>query len=538
VTVGVASRGTPGLLVTAALSLALAISAARAGESPRPCPAGADIACTAQGAIRGEAEGDLLAFKGLPYARPPVGELRWRPPAPPISWQGVRDGSRYRAECPQIVSKKVVGDEDCLTLNIWRPREGSAQRLPVMVFLTGGGNHGLSGQGSANFGGVRYAGGALVPSGVVFVSFNIRLGVLGFLAHPALDAERPERVSGNYGNLDQIAMLQWLRANIAAFGGDPQRIMLFGTSAGGGNICALISSPLARGLFHAAAMQSSVPTGCEIQTLADMQQRTGQRVVKAAGCDGEPDVAACLRRKSAVEMVSAVPAVTNVFPRTYGPNMDGLVFPDQPLKIVSRRAHAAMPIIIGNTADETLGWVRGGTAIADAPTYAAEIEKVFGAPARERILAAYPLSAYASPEDAFIRLTTDGQFTCPSRRVARAFSAAQKEPVYRYLFAHSMENDPPLKAVRANHTIEHAFLFPFQGTYTPNDADAAVQRSIVRYWTQFAKRGDPNDGAGPRWPVAAGDAYLEIAASPSARNGPGPGQCDMWDALPVQWPHL
>ena len=533
----IASRHASGRLAAAALTLALAVPVAYAGESPRPCPAGADIACTAYGAVRGAPEGDLLAFKGLPYARPPVGDLRWRPPTAPASWQGVRDGSRYGAMCPQIVSKKVVGDEDCLTLNVWRPREGSAQRLPVMVFLTGGGNNGLSGQGSANFGGVRYEGGALVPYGVIFVSFNIRLGALGFLAHPALDAERAERVSGNYGNLDQIAMLQWLKANIAAFGGDPQRIMLFGTSAGGGSICALISSPLARGLFHAAAMQSSVPTGCEIPTLADVQQRTGQRVVKAAGCDADADVAACMRRKTAEEIVSAVPAGTNVFPRTYGPNMDGQVFPDQPLKIISRRGHSAMPIIIGSTADETLGWVRSGTAIT-AETYAVEVEKVFGAAARDRILAAYPPSSYASPQDAFIQLTTDGQFTCPSRRVARAFSAAQKEPVYRYLFAHTMENDARLKPVRANHTIEHAFQFPFQGSYKPNDADMAVQRTIVRYWTQLAKAGNPDNGIDPEWPVASGDAYLEITASPIARTGPDRSRCDLWDALPVQWPHL
>jgi len=259
----------------------------------------------------------------------------------------------------------VAGKEDWLSLNVWRPRTLPAQPLPVMVFLTGGGNHGLSGVGTENFGGVGYNGGALVPEGVVFVSFNIRLGVLGFLAHAALDAERPERVSGNFGNLDQIAMLQWLRQNVAAFGGDPQRIMLFGTSAGGGNICALISSPLARGLFHASAMQSSVPTGCEMPTLAEVQSRTGERVVKAAGCESAADIAACLRGKRVTEMVAAVPAVTDVLSRTYGPNVDGVVFPDQPIKIIARRAHAAMPIIIGTTTDETTGWVRAGAPITD-----------------------------------------------------------------------------------------------------------------------------------------------------------------------------
>ena len=511
-----------------------------AADSPtKPCAVtGEDVACTAQGAVRGVIESDMLAFKGLPYARPPVGILRWRPPGTPSAWEGARDGSRFGAICPQIIANKVAGEEDCLTLNVWRPRSLPATPLPVMVFLTGGGNHGLSGVGSAGFGDVKYNGGALVPEGVVFVSFNIRLGVLGFLALPALDAERPEGVSGNYGNLDQIAMLKWLKQNIAAFGGDPQRIMVFGTSAGGGNICALISSPLARGLFHAAAMQSSVPTGCEIPTLAEVQGRTGQRVVKAAGCDSAADIAACLRGKTVAEIVSAVPAVTNVLPRTYGPNMDGVVFPDQPLKIIARRAHTSMPIIIGSTADETVGWVRTGTPITDAATYAAEIEKTFGAAARDRILAAYPAADYPTPQKAFIQLTTDAQFTCTSRRVARVFASAQKEPVYRYMFSHTMENDPRLKAVAANHTIEHAFQFPFSGKYKPVEADLTVQKFMVGYWSRFARTGNPGNARDPQWPVAAGDAYLEIAVAPSAKRGPDAAKCDFWDALAVQWPHL
>src|SRR5246127_2390696 len=150
-----------------------------------------------------------------------------------------------------------------------------------MIWLTGGGNFSYSGQGSPGFGGVAYNGVELVPQGVVYVSYNPRLGVLGFLAHPALDAERPEKISGNYGSLDQIAMLRWLKRNIATFGGDPDKIFLFGTSAGGGNICALMTSPLTRGLIHCVAMQSSVPTGGEIQTMADAEEGTGRKVAQA-----------------------------------------------------------------------------------------------------------------------------------------------------------------------------------------------------------------------------------------------------------------
>ena len=243
----------------------IAISAASlfsvvASAQPLTCaPESPDVVCTGQGAVRGVAEGRTLAFKGIPYAQAPVGPLRWKPPVPAARWEGVRDGSRYGAMCPQIIAGEVKGDEDCLYVNVWRPREKPDRPLPVMVWLTGGGNHSFSGEGSGGFGGVVYNGEQVTPEGVVFVSYNLRLGALGFLAHAALDAERPEKVSGNYGSLDQIAMLQWIKRNIAAFGGDPSRVFLFGTSAGGGNICALMTSPLTRGLIHGVAMQSSVP---------------------------------------------------------------------------------------------------------------------------------------------------------------------------------------------------------------------------------------------------------------------------------------
>src|SRR5712671_1675809 len=245
----------------------------------------------------------MLAFKGIPYARPPVGPLRWKPTEAAEGWSGVRDGSRFGAICPQIIGQEIKGDEDCLTVNVWRPRVKPAQAQPVMVWLTGGGNHSFSGQGSAGFGGVTYSGEKLVPHGVVVVSYNLRLGVLGFLAHPALDAERPEKISGNYGSLDQIAMLRWLKANIAAFGGDPNKIFLFGTSAGGGNICALMTSPLTRGLIHGVAMQSSVPMGCEIQTLDGARKGTGAKVASATGCNTADHIAACLRGKSTADIV-------------------------------------------------------------------------------------------------------------------------------------------------------------------------------------------------------------------------------------------
>jgi para-nitrobenzyl esterase len=523
--------------ILAAFLFAVAASSASA-QAPGCTTDDPDIACTQQGAVRGVVEADILAFKGIPYARPPVGPLRWKPTEAAEAWSGVRDGGRFGAICPQIVGQEIKGEEDCLTVNVWRPRVKPAQPLPVMVWLTGGGNHSLSGQGSAGFGGLIYSGEKFVPQGVVFVSYNLRLGVLGFLAHPALDAERPEKISGNYGSLDQIAMLGWLKANIAAFGGDPNKVFLFGTSAGGGNICALMTSPLTRGLIHGVAMQSSVPNGCEIQTLDNARQGTGVKVAAMVGCEAAADVAACLRGKSTAEIVAAVPGTFTVLPRLYGPNVDGQVFPEQPLKLIMAGKYPPMPLIIGNTLDETMPWADTAGRVTDEASYVAAIDKVFGAASREKILAQYPMKSYPTPRLAFMRVTTDAEFTCQSRRVARAFSKMQHEPVYRYIFTQAQENDPALKAGGVAHTIEHAFLFP--GRYQPTEAEAAIQRQMAGYWTRMARTGNPNGGSDPQWPAstADNDDHLEIGGTTAAVKGPAEAKCDFWDTVPLTQPHL
>jgi para-nitrobenzyl esterase len=524
--------------LTKLLILFLLAVTASAASAQAPICTDPDIACTQQGAVRGVVEGDMLAFKGIPYARPPIGLLRWRPTEAAEAWSGVRDGSRFGSICPQIVGQEVKGDEDCLTVNVWRPRAKPEQALPVMVWLTGGGNHSLSGQGSAGFGGLTYSGDRFVPQGVVFVSYNLRLGVLGFLAHPALDAERPEKISGNYGSLDQIAMLRWLKANIAAFGGDPNKVFLFGTSAGGGNICALMTSPLTRGLIHGVAMQSSVPNGCEIQTLDNARKGTGVKVAAAVGCETAADVATCLRGKSVAEIVSAVPGTFTVLPRVYGPNVDGHIFPDQPLKLIMEGKYPTMPVIIGNTLEETMPWADTAGGVTDEASYAAAIDKVFGTISRQRILAQYPVKSYPTPRLAFMRVTTDAEFTCQSRRVALAFSKMQREPVYRYIFTHAQENDPALKAAGVAHTVEHAFLFP--GKYRPTEAETSIQRQMAGYWARMARTRNPNGGNDPQWPAATveNDAYLEIGAATAAMKGPAEAKCDFWDTVPFPQPHL
>jgi para-nitrobenzyl esterase len=541
--VGFSERGRSGssnVLAMLCLAFFLAVLSGSAGAAT--CAgATSDVACTDLGAVRGSVKNGTLAFKGIPYAKPPTGDLRWRPPQPAVPWNGTREAVSYAPMCPQIIGKNVEGSEDCLYLNVWRPVQKPKHLLPVMVWLHGGGNQSYSGAGDPGFGGVVYDGEKLVPQGVVFVSYSLRVGVLGFLAHPSLDAERPEKISGNYGSQDQIAMLQWLHRNIAAFGGDPSKMFLFGTSAGGGNICALLTSPMTKGLIHGVSMQSSVPTGCEIPTLADVERGTGNAVVAKTGCDSSSDIAACLRGKTVSEIVSAVPAGPfTVFPRVYGPNMDGHVFVDQPLALIKQRKYPPVPIIIGNTAGETMHFIDAVGPVVDAASFAGAVKKVFGATQADRIVAQYPLDQYATPRAAFVQLTTDGEFTCQSRRVARTFAGVQDKPVFRYVFNHTLENDPEQKALGPTHTAEHPYLFNWKGTYKPTPTDLDIQRHIISYWSRMAKTGNPNGGSDPFWPNASSlnAAYLEIGTNTQSKTGVGEAHCDFWDTVQLPWPHL
>jgi para-nitrobenzyl esterase len=230
------------------------------------------VVATSFGAIRGTSQGGVLTFKGVPYAAPPVGDLRWRNPAPHDCWTDARDANAFGNQCPQIRSASVVGDEDCLTLNVWAP-QGAASNgaLPVMFFLLGGGNvQGSTSEQLAN-GTYLYDGAVLAQKGnAVIVTANYRLGALGFLAHPALTADAGQTTHGNYGIMDQIAALQWVQQNISNFGGDPARVLLFGESAGANDTCILLASPLGAGLFSRALMESPI---CALSGLAARAHR-------------------------------------------------------------------------------------------------------------------------------------------------------------------------------------------------------------------------------------------------------------------------
>ena len=299
-------------------------------------------------------------YRGIPYAAPPVGEQRWRPPRPVAAWQGVKAADHFSPVCMQAPPDTEGNawreghypiSEDCLYLNVWTPAKTATEKLPVMVFIHGGGN--VRGAASEN----QYDGAYLAKKGVVFVSFNYRMGVFGFMAHPELTAESDHHSSGNYAILDQIAALQWIQRNIANFGGDPGNVMIFGHSAGAANVCSLVASPLGKGLFHRALAQSGNCLNSRT-TLPDAE-KNGVKLATALGASS----LAALREKTAAEILKA--------PRVLmGANMDGWVFPQDPYSIIAAGKHNDVPLIVGTVADDAPGPGMGPVTASQAKTNA------------------------------------------------------------------------------------------------------------------------------------------------------------------------
>ena len=492
-----------------------------------------DDVMTTSGCVRGEHAGKLAVFRGIPYAAPPVGALRWKLPQPPAHWTGVRDARAFGKACPQqesAISGKLDTDEDCLTLNVWTP--GRSGKRPVMVWIHGGG---LS-QGASSL--PYYEGEHLAERGdVVVVSINYRLGPFGFLAHPALTAEdTAQHVSGNYGLADQIAALWWVKSSIAAFGGDPANVTIFGESAGGESVCALMASPLAKGLFARAIIESAqcVDYGKPLRALhvakgkAESAEAQGLRIASALGCTGDGALA-CLRGKSTAEILGAAPAAVGFLGRGehWGFTVDGWALPDAPAHLLAEGKLADVPAIVGTNADEATLFT-AKLPIARPIGFFAALRRIF--PGHEREVAAqYPLGSYGSPKQAFDALVTDVVFTCPARRAARALRGHQPH-VYRYLFTHVTEQNRD-KGAGATHGAEIPFVF---GTRTdPPISEDALAAAMMGYWTRFARTGDPDGGGAPAWPAydPATDSYLELDTTISARSGLRAAACDLLDTL-------
>jgi para-nitrobenzyl esterase len=483
---------------------------------------------TDSGLVQGVVEGGLRIFRGIPYAAPPVGDLRWRPPAPPIKWTGIRDASSFGNMCIQIDNAgALTGSEDCLFLNVFSAASGHVRRQPVMVFLHGGIARHSTHQ-------APFDAPPLAMHGVIVVTAEYRLGALGFFAHPLLVAEGNS--AGNYGLMDQIEALRWVQENAEAFGGDPERIMVFGLSSGGFYVQALLASPLARGLFSRAGIESNAIALGQLGDLASAQAGDAP-LVTVLGCDGAGDVLDCLR---------AVPAEVVVrnqggIPLGFGPIIEPRVLPADPFAVLQQEG-SPVPLLLGSNREETSVAGDDPTVPLDDNGYTATVHAEFdpfGPGVADQVLSLYPVSAYDLPVYALIEVDSDFNITCKVRNVALAAASEHESLVWRYLFTHRLENDSVLNVYRAFHGAESYFVFGnlqnvLGSPYAPTAAEVKLSESLMDYWARFAAYGNPNGPHQVDWPHYDGkrELILELddTSKPLARYHVP--QCDYLSTLP------
>ncbi len=493
------------------------------------------------GRLEGVEQDEAVAYLGVPYAAPPVGAARWQPPKPVAPWDGVRPARELSSECVQPVGVTVsddrepgtsIGSEDCLYLNVWRPKRGGAEPSPALVFLHGGGNFLGSTRepiSSATNAGARaplYDGERLAGRfGVVVVTLNYRLGVLGFLAMAPLDAESANGTSGNYGLMDQIAALEWVQRNIERFGGDPGRVLLFGQSGGGRDVTLLATSPLTEGLFTAVAIHSA-PLGAPAQ--GSLRERA-RALADEVGCGDDPTMA-CLRATDAGRLVTAeASAPLGLASAAFLPSIDGHVVVSTPLEVLAAGSYRGTPMLLGtNDAEYSHRWEN-----VTAAAYPQAVAALVGANVAPAALRQYPLSRFSNAHEALVPLMSDRNVTCPYRAFARVAAAAGVS-AWSYRFRQLLPQDVRL-GYGAYHTSELLYLFQHLDgeAVSGTTLDLATQEVMARYWTRFAAVGDPNGDATPDWPVfrTPDEAYLSLEASPVAGTALKTEDCDFWSSL-------
>lgn len=454
------------------------------------------VARTRSGLVLGVTTPRFDQFLGLPFAAPPVRELRFAPPAAPQSWRGIRPADRQSAACLQFeptgIREEQAVSEDCLYLDVYRPRNlAKNAKLPVMVWFHGGRHT----QGT----GVIYGGGTMAAkTDTIIVSINYRLGALGFLAHPALSAVTPGG-SGNYGRMDQLASLQWVRDNITDFGGDPKNVTIYGQSAGGVGVCDMLAMPAARGLFHRAIVQS--PVCLTSQTTLAAGEQSGVTFARSVGCTDEATVVDCLRKAWQGTLVA------NQANYLGSSKVGGALLPKTFKHALAGDTWNAVPVMIGNTRSESR-LIDTALAGITPQGYADMGRKDYGVKA-ERVLELYPLSKFKSPWDAITQVRTDAKWACPNAESAKVMSA--KTPVYRYEF-----DDPtsptlygfriPNEDMSNGHSAELAYLFDFTlGERPLTEEQQQLSDQMMRYWGAFAHNGDPNRRGAPTWPTLGAD---------------------------------
>jgi len=517
----------------AVVSAALAHSVSAAAPADVGAAPQSPVVATDTGPVRGVSMGAMHVFRGIPYATPPVGDLRWRPPQPPAPWSGVHDATAFGAHCPQLATPYGIPStsEDCLFLNVFAPaktNDGQPHLLPVMFWIHGGGL--VVGESDG------YDPSNLVAHDVVVVTINYRLGELGFLAHPALAAESPSGAAGNYGLMDQQAALGWVQRNIRAFGGDPGNVTIFGESAGGLSVHSQLASPLAAGLFHKAIVESGAYSLAQSPLAA--AEATGTAFAASVGCADPATAATCLRALSVETILSHQTAGTMT------PNLDGALLPRTVRSAFSSGQFNRVPVIEGSNHDEWRLFVAQTEATTGTPLTAAGYFAAIAATLQVPLptatfigTAIYPLAAYPSPSVALAAVATDVVFSCNARLSARFLS--QYVPTYQYEF-----NDPdaPMLFIPpvsfptgAYHGSELQYIFTLSQTPVPNPGLTAPQAQLsavmVGYWTQFARSGDPNSAGAPAWPLYGTSDQFQSLRPPTPTTGTGfaaDHKCAFW----------
>jgi para-nitrobenzyl esterase len=448
---------------------------------------------TTTGLVEGlkSADDKVHAFLGIPFAAPPVGDLRWKAPQPTARWGGVRPATDFAARCmqgrpyPDMLFRDPGPSEDCLYLNVWAPIVAGRQKVPVMVWIYGGGF--AAGATSEP----RQDGEALARRGVVVVSMNYRLGVFGFFAHPELTKEADGRASGNYGLMDQTAALGWVRDNIAAFGGDPSRVTIFGESAGSFSVSAQMAAPMAHGLFHRAIGESGAFFGATLRlnSLADAEAAG----VKFADSIGARSLAE-LRAKPAQDLLDA--QLKTGGPGRFAPNVDGRFLPDTVRKIFADGKQAHVPLLAGWNSDESSYRSILGNQPITAESYAAALKNRFHEQA-DAVLKLYPGSTPDEIKRAAGDLASDQFIAFGTWKWIESHAATGKSPVWRYRF-----EQPPPGSDAAVHSMEIEFVFEALKSRNVEwrPEDLKLSELMATYWTNFAKTGNPNGKGVPDWP--------------------------------------